>query len=100
MQRLWILVERCECTELTVQQHKDILFSDGFVSGLKSDALQDRLLDLVELEASPEKSLSLTNTIEVFAAFFHSINSSSDSTPSSAPVGNTAAVSRRTAQPY
>ena len=49
IKRLRLLVERCECAELDIQAHKDMLLRDGLVSGLRSDLIRARLLELADV---------------------------------------------------
>ena len=52
-----------------MQKHKNMLFHGGLVSGLKSDAIRVRILELAHSETSPEKCISLGNAMEVSASF-------------------------------
>ena len=101
-QWLRILVECCQCTDFTVQQHKDIFFCNGLVSGLKSDGIGVRHLKLAVLEASLEQCISIANATKVTANFSRSFNASWEIPPSTSfpPVGNIAAAKKSTAQPY
>ena len=52
LQQLGIPVEHCECIDLTVPQRKDKILRDSLISGLKSNAIRVRLLELVDSEIS------------------------------------------------
>ena len=56
--RLRLLVEKCECSDLTIQEHKDILLRDGSVPGQQSDIIMAKLLELTNAEASLDKCKS------------------------------------------
>ena len=90
-----------ECSDVTMQQYKDIVFPDGLVSGFISDAILVQLLESAESEVSLEKCVSHALAIKLSAHFSRSIKSSSGTSEctSNAPVGNSAPVIKRTAQP-
>ncbi len=67
--RLKRLVEQCECGELDVQQHKDALVRDALVSGLRSELIRARLLELDDSKASVDGCLSLACAIELSSDF-------------------------------
>ena len=81
---------------------KAVLLRDELVSGLQSDAIRVRLLQLVDSEASLENFISHAISIEVPAGFFRSFYASSDTplSASIASIGNIAVVNKRTAHFY
>ena len=46
IRKLNLLVEKCNCKALTLKEHKDSLLRDALVSGLQSDEIRARLLEL------------------------------------------------------
>ena len=62
------LVEGCECTSLTVQAHEDYLVRDALISGLRSDDIRVRLLELEYSKAdidSTDSCISLACAIDL-----------------------------------
>ena len=102
LQRLLTFVGNFEFTNLNLQQHKDISHRDDLLSGRESNAIRVRHLELADSEASHENLIWLANAIQVSSDCSRAFNASSDTPPStpSAPVGNIAAVNKRTAQTY
>ena len=84
--RLRLLVEKCECSDLTIQEHKDILLCDGSVSGQQSDIIRSRLLELTNAEASLDKCKSMATAIEMSTEFSRSFVASGSSTSDSSQV--------------
>ena len=78
---------------------QNLTFRDGLATGLKSDAIRVRLMELVDLEALLDKCISFANAIKVYCNFSQPYNATSDTSPftSSAPVGNIAAVNKKAA---
>ena len=77
--RLKRLVEDLECTSLTVQAHKDYLVRDALISGLRSDDIRARLLELEDSKADIDSCISLACAIELSSdssKFFRSAESS------------------------
>ena len=89
--RLQLLVEKCECSALTIQEHKNILLRDSLVSGLRSDIIRAKLLELTKAEASVDKCKSLAIAIEMSIDFPRSFFASGSST-SDSPTSSIAAV--------
>ena len=73
--RLKRLVEDCECTSLTVQAHKDYLVRDASISGLRSDDIRARLLELEDSKADIDSCISLACAIELSSDFSKSFRS-------------------------
>ena len=67
--RLNCLAEDCECTRLTVQAHKDYLVRDALISGLRSDDIRARLLELEDSKADIDSCISLACAIELSSDF-------------------------------
>ena len=85
-ERLKRLVEDCECTSLTVQAHKDYLVRDALISGLRSDGIQSRLLELEDSKADINSCISLACAIELSSDFSKSFRSAESSTVTAAVV--------------
>ena len=65
LQRLTILVNRCECESMTAAEHKNLLLRDALVAGLASGEIRARLLELDDSHATLEECVSLANAIEI-----------------------------------
>ena len=78
--RLKRLVEDCECTSLTVQAHKDYLVRDALISGLRSDDIRARLLELEDSKADIDDCISLACAIELSSDFSKSFRGAESST--------------------
>ena len=78
--RLKRLVEDCECTSLTVQAHKDYLVRDALISGLRSDDIRAKLLELEDSKADIDSCISLACAIELSSDFSKSFRSAESST--------------------
>ena len=46
VKRLKILVQRCECVDISADEHKNLLLRDALVNGVHSDQVRVRLLEL------------------------------------------------------
>ena len=64
IKRLKILVELCECKPLTAYVHKQLLLRDALVSGLRSDHVRARLLELDDTK-SVDDCIALANAVEL-----------------------------------
>ena len=99
--RLRLLVEKYECSDLTIHEQKDILLRDGYycyyylVSGLRSDIIRARLLELTNAEASLDKCKSLVTAIEMFTDFSRSFVASESSTSDSSASSIAAVYDKR-----
>ena len=78
--RLKRLVEDRECTSLTVQAHKDYLLRDALISGLRSDDIRARLLELQDSKAGIDSYISLACATELSSYFSKSFRSAESST--------------------
>ena len=102
-ERFRLLVEKCESSDLTIHEHKDILLRDGYyyyyyyylVSGLRSDIIRARLLELTNTEASLDKCKSLVTAIEMFTDFSRSFVASESSTSDSSTSSIAAVYGKR-----
>ena len=74
------LFEDCECTSLTVQAHKDCLVGDALISGLSSDDIRARLLELADSRSDIDSCISLACAIELSSDFSKSFRSAEPST--------------------
>ena len=68
--RLKRLVDDCECTSLTVQAHKDFLVRDTLISGLRSDDIRARLLELEDCKVDIDSCKPLACAIELSSDLF------------------------------
>ena len=78
--RLKRLNEDCECTSLTVQAHEDYLVRNAQISGLRSDDIRARLLELEDSKADIDSCISLSCGIELSNDFSKSFRSAESST--------------------
>ena len=78
--RLKRLVEDCERTSLTVQAVKDYLVRDALISGLRSDDIRARLLELEDSKADIDSCIALACAIELSSDFSKSFRSAESST--------------------
>ena len=82
VKRLNILVEKCNCTALTIKQHKDSIIRDALIAGLHSDVIRARLLELNDSEASLSDCIARANAVKISTDFSKSFqNSFSVGTP-------------------
>ena len=89
--RLRLLMEPCECGELTIQEHRNMLPRDGLAAGIKSNAIKARLLKLSDAEASLEKGITLASAIEQSADVSRSFTTNWE-TPTNCTSGSVAAI--------
>ena len=70
VRRLNIQVEKCNCNPLIIRQHKDSLLRDALVSGISSDAIRARLLELDDSEASLSDCIARASAVEIISILF------------------------------
>ena len=64
IKRMKLLVEACECTNVDAKQHQDLLLRDALVSGLRSDQVRARLLELDNTK-TVEDCIALAKAIDL-----------------------------------
>ena len=65
VKRLKILVHRCECEDITAQEHQNLLLRDALVADISSDTIRARLLELRNEKATVEDCITLASAIEI-----------------------------------
>ena len=63
--RLKSLIQKCECKEVNITEHQQLLLRDALVSGIKSDIIRMRLLELSDNDATLDNCISLASAIEL-----------------------------------
>lgn len=73
--RLQILAHRCECKAVTADEHRNLLLSGALISGISSDVIWARLLELDDAKATLEDCTSIAAAIKMslnYSRNFHS----------------------------
>ena len=63
--RLKTLIQKCDCREVNITEHQQLLLRDALVSGIKSGSIRMRLLELSDEKASLDNCISLGSAIEL-----------------------------------
>ena len=83
VKRLKVAVQKCECKEMTAKQHQDARLRDALVSGVESDMIRVRLLELKDAEATLEHCISVACAEEVSNEFSRQFKTdNNEATPS------------------
>ena len=78
IKRLKLLVEECECQDVTAAHHRNLLSRDSLVSGLRSDLVRAMLLELDNTK-SVDDCFALANAIDLSLDYSKSYQSTSRS---------------------
>ena len=97
VKRLKILVHQCECNAITADEHKNLLLRDSLISGIASDQIRARLLELDDAHASLNECISLAMAIEISTDYSRSFRSPAEESDTALAItdGNYACSSQR-----
>lgn len=79
VKRLKLLAQACECEAVTAAQHQELLLRDALVSGITSDAIRARLLELDNTHNGTAACIALANAIDISTGYSRNFNSGSGS---------------------
>ena len=95
--RLKILLQKCECKAVNIQEHQKFLIRDALVAGVKSDIIRMRLLEQTDENATLENCISLASAIELSSDYnrsFRGTEGLDSSVPSSEAASELCATGR------
>ena len=95
--RLKILLQKCECKAVNIQEHQQLLIRDALVAGVKSDIIRMRLLEQTDEDTTLENCISLASAIELSSDYnrsFRGTEGLDSSVPSSEAASELCATGR------
>ena len=96
--RLKILLQKCECKAVNIQEHQQLLIQDALVAGVKSDIIRMRLLEQTDEDATLENCISLASAIELSSDYnrsFRGTEGLDSSVPSSEAASDLCSTGRQ-----